>query len=126
MLLALFHICIIILRQKGTEYFNLALRFIICLFLDLPNTLGTKNWVMRSYILQLKTSYYWGPEVGKKYYFWKLKCRNKNDFFNSKLMISFTKGVMSLKTSQIINVSPILSSLNETLLGSKIQTVLGI
>ena len=46
----------LILRQKGTEYFNLALRFIICLFLDLPNTLGTKNWVMRSYILPLKKS----------------------------------------------------------------------
>ena len=51
-LIALFHICIIILRLKGTTYLFLAL--IICLFLASPITLGTKNLVMSTYISRFK------------------------------------------------------------------------
>ena len=51
-LIALFYICIMILRLKATSYLFLAL--MACIILDSPTTLGTQNLVMSAYILRLK------------------------------------------------------------------------
>ena len=51
-LIAFFDICSMILRLKAIIYLNLAV--IVCLFLDSPTKLGTKNLVMSAYILRQK------------------------------------------------------------------------
>ena len=124
MLIALIYIWIIIIRLKGTTYLNLALT--VCLFLDSPTTLGTKNLVMRTYILPLKKNNGGTMKSQKITFLLKQKSLLNKVLQLQMDKLNYRRWYCSDQRALTHHFSHIFNVLNETSLGSKIQTVLGI